>query len=709
MKFLSSVSCAVLPLALLGACGGSGGGTAFQGNPFAVTGIAATGAPLVDASVQIYDNQGRPLLATPAVVGDDGKYSAEIPAGAQGPFVFEVSNGTEKFYSVMADKSSSQLNINPLSHLIAAKLSPTGNPFTLAGEIAAGSAQVTTASTTTEVTRVMEALTPLATALGLGSINPMTTRFNADGTGFDRMLDSLDVKVEPKTGGSQIDLTLKQAVREDQDLPVISFALGETPAQLTGVQATKLVSAGLTPKIQALMKQLTDCYATPLANRVTLNATTASDITSSTCKDAFIGSDPVNYRSSGMRVARGEHFSGIFTTPHTSAVKFSDPKFLYTVENNVAGGPQAGDTVFAYRWKDENGNFQIERAIGRIDTDGKFRLIGNQYKFDVGVTPYAQRRTFLRQVESTYLSVGYVFSLSCDQLYQRPRFGNPRILKVKVVPPGFNDSDAITLVPNQTGGVCNNSFFTLATTVTTDEMGDAATPSGTGFIRLQSRYEAVDTTATNHPANHERFLFFAVDNGSDFSNQDIQAIPQFGTWKFLYYSNVTANSQPVATQFFKTTARSMTVDGFRKTVKLPSLVTNSLIDSSVCNIAGKPSTYCYVPSPSSGPFELQWTKSNASAAESPTHSARIFGRKNRDAQLSVVGNTFDESVRFGSTSRSTRIRCGQGDSIVRPYCSGTDSNNASYKPEAVIDAIDLVSRLADGSEASHIHVIGKMR
>lgn len=703
MRILSVKLSALLSVALLSACGAGGGSG--QGAAFPVTGIAATGAPLVGALVQIYDGQGQPLLGTPALVGEDGKYAAEIPAGAQGPFVFEVNNGTEKFYSVMADKSSAQLNINQLSHLIAAKLSPTGNPYTLAEEIATGTARVTTAATSAEVTRVMGALSPLATALGLGTINPLTVNFSANGTGFDRMLDSLDVKVEPKTAGSQIDLTLKQAVREDQELPIMSFAHGESPAQLGAVQSTKLVNSGLTPKIQALMKQLTDCYAIPLADRVGGSAETAADITSPACRDAFIGSDPVNYRSSGMRVAKFEHLAGIFTAPHTLAIKFSDPKFLYTVEATVPGGPQAGDTVFSFRSKDENGNFQIERNIGRIDTDGKFRLVGNQYKYDIGVSPYAQRRTFLGQAESTYLSVGYVFGLSCTQLYENPRFGNPRILKVKVVPPGFRDSDAITLVPNQTGGGCNNSFFTLATEASTDAMGDPRQPSTTGFLRLQSRYEVGETTASNHPAIFERFLAFAFENGNDFSDQDIKSIPQFGTWKFLYYSSVSANSQPVATQFFKTTARSMTVDGFRKTVKLPELVTSAFVGQTRC--LPSLTRVCHVPPPSDGPFSLQWTKKVAGAAESPTHTARIFGRKNSD-QLSGGGNAFDDFIRFGSTARSTSISCGQGDSSARDYCNGV-GRTASFITGSAIDAVDLVSRLADGSEASHILVMGKMR
>jgi hypothetical protein len=149
----------------------------------------------------------------------------------------------------------------------------------------------------------------------------------------------------------------------------------------------------------------------------------------------------------------------------------------------------------------------------------------------------------------------------------------------------------------------------------------------------------------------------------------------------------------------------MTVDGFRKTVKLPELVTSTFADQIRC--MPSLSRLCYVPSPSEGPFPLQWTKKVAGAAESPTHTARIFGRKNMN-QLSGVGNSFDDLTRIGSTARSTSIACGQGDSSERDYCNGI-GRTAAFKPGSSIDAVDLVSRLADGSEASHILVMGKMR
>lgn len=388
--FKLSVLAASLTLVACGGGGGSGSVLVDTPQSLAVSGVAATGAPLANATLQIYGKDGLAILATPVTIAADGSYSATIPASAVGPFVFEVDNGTEKLYSVLPDKTGNVVNVTPLSNLIAAKLSSTGNPNTLASELAASTATISASTTNTATASIMTALQPLTTALGLAtSVNPLTTTFSADGTGLDRMLDSLDVKIEPKGSESQIEITMKQSVDEDQDLPKISFSNSATPAALPTVDATKLVTTGMTPKIQALLDKLTACYADPLSSRVTSGGTTAADIQSQNCKDAFIGSNPAAYKTNGMAISKTQHFGGIFSAESTAGVVFSDPKFFYQVGTTVANGPTQGDVVFGYRWKDEYGNFQIERNVARLDTDGKLKLIGNQYIYDGGVGPYS--------------------------------------------------------------------------------------------------------------------------------------------------------------------------------------------------------------------------------------------------------------------------------------------------------------------------------
>ena len=699
-------------LCTLAACGDGGSAVNLETQPLTVTGIAATGAPMANATLQIYGKDGSAVLATPATISNDGSYSATIPATASGPFVFEVDNGSEKIYSVLPSKTSTPVvHVTPISNLIAAKLSATGNPFNLASEIAAASTTVNSTAVTSATTSIMTALQPLGAALSLDStFNPINSTFTANGSGFDRMLDSIDVKIEPKGAKSQIEVTLKQSVNEDQDLPKISFAHDATPANLPTVDSTKLVTSGLTPKIQTLLDKLTACYADPLSTRITSGGTAATDIQSQNCKDAFIGGNPAAYKSGGMAIAKTQHFGGIFTADSTAGVTFSDPKFFYTVGTTVANGPTSGDIVFGYRWKDEYGNFNIEKNVGRIDTDGKLKLVGNQYQYDIGVGSYSQRRNYVNQTASTFNSVGYTFGLSCYQLNQYQANGN-KIVKVNVTSPGGRK---MTFIPNLSGGNCNYSYFVIALpkdktgTATVDGMGDPSYATGTGFVRLQSFYEAGETTATNHPRKLDKNLaFIGGYDGTDLTNDEIEAIPQFGTWTFEYYKTKTAGSTPVATQYFKTTARSLTVDGFKKTVKLPEITADLKSNLTTNTTCVNNSVYCYVKQ-ATGPFVATWTKPTDPGFTPATYLARVYGVK--DVTLnsaSWVG--YEDSIKFGSSKVTASIRCGQGETSVQSYCSGTIPSTANFGTNATIDALDLVSRAPDGTDVSHFHTLKKLQ
>jgi len=700
-----------LAVLCLAACGGGGGSVSLESQALAVSGVAATGAPMANATLQIYGKDGTAVLSSPVTIASDGTYSATIPASAIGPFVFEVDNGTEKIYSILPNKSGTPVvNVTPISHLIAAKLSATGNPFSLASEIASATTSIDTNALTAATSTVMTALQPLATALNLGSsVNPISTAFTANGSGFDRMLDSLDVKIEPKGSASQIEVTLKQAVDENSELPKISFAHNATPAALPTVDANKLVDTGLTPKIQALLDTLTACYAVPLSTRISANGTQASHIQSQTCKDAFIGANPSSYKSGGMVIHKSQHYGGIFTADTAAGVTFSDPKYFYTVGSNVANGPSQGDIVFGYRWKDEYGNFQIEKNVGRIDSDGKLKLIGNQYAYDIGVGPYSQRRNFLKQASSTYLSTGYTFSLSCYHLNQKITNAADKIQKVKVTSPG---NRVITFIPNLANdGTCNYSYFVVAfakdrnNVDALDGMGDPSYPSGTGFVRLQSSYVSKETTAANHPRKLDSGLwFYGGTNGTDLTNAEIEAISPMGVWKFEYYKTKTAGSQPVATQYFKTTARSLTIEGFKNLVKLPELtsgVTAKLTNDSTCSNSNP--LYCYY-SQASGPFVAAWTKPTDPGLAPATYMARIYGLK--DKTTSTAG--YEDTLKFGSGRTTASISCGQGETTLQSYCTGTAAN-ASFSANATIDGLDLISRAPDGSDVSHFHTLRKLQ
>jgi len=677
----------------LTACGGGGGGTA-SNTAVTVTGVAATGAPLVDATIQIYDKDNVAVLSTPATVSADGTYSAVIPANAVGPFVFVVDSGSEKFLSVLTEKRDSTLNITPLSHLVAAKLSSKGNPFELASEIKAGTTSLTSSKVGDATSTVMAALKPLADGLGIaGGFNPLTSSFSADGTGFDRMLDSLDVKIDPTGDAAQIDITVKQTLGEAADPPKVTYTTKEAvPTLPSGQYANAALPAGSTPKLLELMKQLTSCFAVTLEDRIVSGGSTAADIKSQACKAAFFDDNPAQYRAGGLVVSKTQHFRGIFNTKSDAGVVFSEPKMLYVIADDVTNGPKKGDVVFAYRWKDEFGNFQFERNIAR-EQNGKLKLIGNQYLYDIGVTPYHQIRTFLNQAESTYTSVGYVFNLSCAQLNQL-KTGANKVVKVNITTPR---GKKITLIPSLSNGICNFSYFVIANPATKDPMGDNATRTGTGFIRLRSEYHSKTTTEQNHPRNLETFLAFVSE---EFSVADIQAINPMATWKFEYYNSTAQGSSPVATQFFKPGTKPMIPEAFRQ-VKLPQLTASlqeSLKKSSQCD-----GNYCYV-TQATGPFEAEWVRPDNSGNPVATWLARVYGRKAK----TITTDSFEDSLTFRSNLTKASIRCGQGETTVLSYCSGSSASQANFGANVSIDSIDLVSRVSAGIDASHMYVLRKL-
>ncbi len=691
------------------ACGGGGGGGGANASlPISIVGTAATGSALTDGTVQIYGADGIALLSTPAIIASNGSYSATIPAGAKFPLVFVADDGSQKLVSIMASANDTAIvNVTQLTNLLASRLSPSGDPANLLKEIAAGTA-VNASTVQSKITEMLAAIKPLLEAHGLSvTDNPVTKTFVANGSGYDKMLDTLDVKIEPKGSASTIELTVKKAVAEDAPLPNVTLLSSAAIPTLPTVNAAELPENGLTLALKDLLDQSTACYALAKGDRITTNGTSAADIKAQACKDMFDGKDPRNYKSGGHVVKSTDHFGGIFTA--STPVTFSSPRYFYTISADAPtypNGPKAGDVVFGYRWKDEYGNFQYERNVVRKDaSDGKYRFIGNKYVYPGGTSAYAQRRNFLMQPNSTYLSVGYGFDLPCIS------GANNSASWKKVVVTTPDGSGRITLMPNVTGTTCNYSYFTIAS------KGTVPAPSGTGFIRIRSEFEG----GSNAPSGHPRDSVLDVGPAfveNDFTDAQIEQIPQFGRWKYEYFldANSVSTNTPNVTQYFRTVTRAMTIAGFKQSVKLPNLESAyqaDLISSATPNCSA---TGCYVVP--NNPFPVKWTV-NAAAQALPdppaTYRVRIYGKYGNAANRLGYEDTSD--VR--SSVRTTSIACGNGDS-TQQQCEtknaalifATPSTGVvgarNYDRYTTVGNIDLVSRLPDNSDASHFYTLGKL-
>lgn len=699
---ISRATLALFSLGLLGiqGCGGGGGNMASSNGSgtIALSGIAATGAPMASATVQVFDADGVALLTTPATVAADGSYSASIASTAKFPLIIISDDGSTKLLSVLAEAgASASANVNQLTNLIAARLSPTGDPTSLVSEIAAKLATISSSSLASKNQEMLAAIKPLLDALNLSSsTNPQTVSFAANGTGFDKLLDSLDVKIEPNGSTSTIDLTLRKAVREGEDLPNVSFKSNATFSALPAVNANELAADGLSVKLQSLLDQMTSCYALDKTARTSNASGVAADITAEQCKAIFYGNNPAAYKLNGSVVKSDQHFGGIFTA--NPGVKFISPKYYYTVSETVAGGvngPTAGDVVFGYRWQDDYGNFQYEKNVARLDpSDNQYRIIGNQYRYPGGVSPYAQRREFIKDAAYTYDSVGYVFDLPCNNYTKN-------WVKVVITTPPYNeagDQAQITMKPNVTAGVCNYSYFTVSK--------DTVTPSGTGFIRIQSKFTG--TAPIAHPRDREGSFLVFVDQ--DMTDAELERMPQFGTWKYEYYFT---GSSIDAVQYYKTTARSKTVDGFKKSVPLPNLTstfpTISYQAQGALTLVQHQSLGYFIPQ--GNKVDLTWSVASDTnpllkGTEPATYRARVYGSYGNASQLlggKLVRLGYEDSVMFRTSARSASIRCGEGASA--PQCVNGNFKNTSY--ETTVTEIDLISRTSDAWDASHFYTFRK--
>lgn len=198
-------------LLILGACGGGGGGGGGGGfafpvgtgnggtppaaeSPGTLSGTVATGAAFAGAALTVFDQTGAKVCEV--TVPAEGTYSCVLPAGTKAPLVIQAVRDDLTLYSTTASTATGTTNVTPLTTVVVAQLSPNGDPSKLAAAVQADAGAVTPGAISDQVAKLVAALKPLLDALNT-SIDPMSGTFQANGTGQDRVLDTLNVSVRP--------------------------------------------------------------------------------------------------------------------------------------------------------------------------------------------------------------------------------------------------------------------------------------------------------------------------------------------------------------------------------------------------------------------------------------------------------------------------------------------------------------------------------
>ena len=234
--------------ALLIACGGGGGGgnASTPPPPPSLSGIAAIGAAMDNATVTLKDSNGK---TAPATTDKDGNFSFSNVGGFTPPIMLRASGTVNKqsytLHSLLTSVPSTgniNLNVTPATEALTAQ-TLGGAPvsaFNNSGFKGAQSAKLAAAKA-----KLMAALQETLLALGLDTevVDLMTSKFAADQTGMDKLLDLVEfsadtqgaIKLKEKNSNSNTSLTITE---DDSSKTVSKITVtvdGVTPLSTTGI------------------------------------------------------------------------------------------------------------------------------------------------------------------------------------------------------------------------------------------------------------------------------------------------------------------------------------------------------------------------------------------------------------------------------------------------------------------------------------------
>lgn len=652
----------------LAACGGSSS-PASSADTFSLPGTAATGAPYPDDStVTVTDAVGASF--TGRVAGGAGGYAVDVKKSAKAPFVVQVSaNDLPTLVSVSTETQPSRVNVTPITHLIAATLSPSGNPEKLAEEIRASTATVNADTLAAKKAEVREnILQPVTTALS-DDTDPISGKIDI-GTGHDLVLEALKIQVQAVEGNkSHVSVALKSDKPVDLALTLGSGGttrlpkLAEQPAY-TAPQRNDLAGEGLPAQLADLAGRMTACYALPLANRVKAGGTAAADITAEACKSLFLDQDPVKYKNNSHGVSSSGAFKSLFSSdPAAQGVGFSRPSFEYKVKNGNSTNPSMamdGDVVFTVAAVDGAGHASIFEHWARPDASGKLYLSGNQSNLDIQVSPRAEFREFPNLSGKNFHNTGYNLYVNAKHPYAKVVVTSPK-------------GAAITLLK-----VAGYEFFVIA-------KNGAAT--GSSVLRLAGSY--ADTTTTGTPRTD--FPGFVWAGDADVPDSTVAAYPLQASWTFDFYTNASDTTPAVSGVRRRTLQRAPTL------AELRAKTWPTLLSQTRQNIQSESGALGFIKLGSGEVIDLANGDKNDQAAWQVPAGAWS------PTEVTGFGSTADGQQRFSdSTSirpsaRLTQIRCSKA-SATDVHCSSVPG---TYAQDTRVQSINLSGRDTRGVQMNY--------
>lgn len=384
-------SAVLLACLALAGCGGGGGTPASTAAP--LSGTAAVGAALANATVTLKDGAGKTLTTT---ADANGAYTFADVSGLTAPLMLRASGtvgGVEyKLHSVLttvpAAGVSGVLNVTPATESAVAQTLGT-SPATVfdAADASAKIKAIDTTKLAAAKAKLVAALSAVLEALGQDAkADLFTTAFAANGKGLDKLLDMMQFEASDDGAGNQdvviTDKTTKVGTKVTTAAKVEEIAKVSAPSKADIDLETSTIKAF----IDAFNAQ----------------AKTKEGITSA----AMLALFDAAYLNSGM--SRADQIQDILSSVGLQITDYA----LQGCDSAASGGAEC-KTQMTIKFADGNTTQMANKM--KKGADGQWRAYGNQSPFDFDFKPlvtanYYVANGLFEQSGSTQTGVNFWFT-----------------------------------------------------------------------------------------------------------------------------------------------------------------------------------------------------------------------------------------------------------------------------------------------------------
>jgi hypothetical protein len=545
---------------LLQGCSGTPSDSSASVNPANLRGVAFSDSRCANVPVNVIAADGAVLNQTRT--DDNGAYTASFANPVSNPARFvsascpNADGGDDTLLSPIfpdkiADLNAPQtVNLNQAANFFSALLANSRDPGKLIAEVGSGVVKLEDGNQAAARDQLAAMLQPIARTLGLPGFDPVATPMEHEPR-IAQLLQTVSIRFIPRSDGTRIvRIRLKLASRSEADgQPVFQVSNADLAdagklqslialVSAVGVYIGDLAPSGTSALIDDLVARIDRCAATYPLPIGDIEKTKA-------CAAMFVDGDKANYLNDGLsyfNVIDEKSFDVAEIESAQQPVSYSAPAFEYLRPNGILGitvRRQSADTL------------KTLSLDTRIGADGKLGLSGNQYRFNMSLMAHAERRSFLHQPSSDYLSTGYRMNIPLQGKHGEP------ITKVIVTPPAsLLPNTAFTLLAGANEMVLARQDAAL---------NETADSGASAFVRMRSEY--VDASiGQRHPSLRDIAQYFIK---SDIADATIAAIaPNTQVWKAEFY--VGASATPDVAQYYRVPARPLTIAELSQTT-LPDL------------------------------------------------------------------------------------------------------------------------------------------